>query len=207
MRKKLYIASIIFLLCLGPAIYLYSLRVNPPDIRNASFSYTGRCINITAEVEHYGKQNRNMYVLSMEDGREFWIDGLFSEEGNFDFSHFYNTALGNTLTLRYIDHNLNGGSFAKEVVEVQNADEVFLAMDTVARTFRNTQILVWTTYFVVLAIHILAMVINYLTARRQRKLTAHRQQTKAKRREWLDTHPEEKGAPPSARRKKNCGRE
>ena len=51
------------------------------------------------------------------------------------------------------------------------------------------------------------MVINYLTARRQRKLTAHRQQTKAKRREWLDTHPEEKGAPPSARRKKNRGRE
>ena len=76
-------------------------------------------------------------------------------------------------------------------------------MDTVARTFRNTQILVWTTYFVVLAIHILAMVINYLTARRQRKLTAHRQQTKAKRREWLDAHPEEKSAPPSARRKKD----
>ena len=202
MRKKIYIASIILLLCLGPAIFLHNAHAYPSDIPSSAFSHTGRCINITTEVEHYGKQNRNMYVLSMEDGREFWIDGLFSEEGNFDFSHFYNAALGNTLTLRYIDHNLNWGSFAKEVVEVQNADEVFLAMDTVARTFRNTQILVWTTYFVVLAIHILAMVINYLTARRQRKLTAHRQQTKAKRREWLDTHPEERGAPPSARRKR-----
>ena len=39
--------------------------------------------------------------------------------------------------------------------------------------------------------------------REQRKLTAHRQQTKAKRRAWLDAHPEEKGAPPSARRKKD----
>ena len=33
--------------------------------------------------------------------------------------------------------------------------------------------------------------------------TAHRQQTKAQRREWLDAHPEEKGVPPSARRKKD----
>ena len=30
-----------------------------------------------------------------------------------------------------------------------------------------------------------------------------KKQVKAQRREWLDAHPEEKGAPPSARRKKD----
>ena len=61
----------------------------------------------------------------------------------------------------------------------------------------------WVTYAVVLTAHILVMIIDSLIARRQRKLSEHRQQTKAKRREWLDAHPEEKGAPPSARRKKD----
>ena len=75
-------------------------------------------------------------------------------------------------------------------------------MDAVEKTFHRTRVAMWVTYAVVLTAHILVMVIDYLIARRQRKLTAHRQQTKAKRRAWLDAHPEEKGAPPSARRKK-----
>ena len=58
------------------------------------------------------------------------------------------------------------------------------------------------TYVSVLVLWTGAVFLYYSDERAQRKLTAHRQQTKAKRREWLDAHPEEKGAPPSARRKR-----
>lgn len=37
---------------------------------------------------------------------------------------------------------------------------------------------------------------------RAKKRSYHTQKRKAKRQAWLDAHPEEKGAPPSARRKK-----
>ncbi len=61
----------------------------------------------------------------------------------------------------------------------------------------------WITYAVALTIWTGGVVLYYSDEWAQRKLTAHRQQTKAKRRAWLDAHPEEKGAPPSARRKKD----
>lgn len=207
MRKKIYIASIILLLCLGPAIFLHNAHAYPSDIPSSAFSYTGKCTDITVEVKYYAKQSRNMYVLSMEDGRKFWIDGLFSAEGDFNYTRFCDEVLGGTVSLHYIDVNANWGSFAKEIVEIHNDTESFLSMDAVARACRTSRNIVWTTYAAVLIIWIGSVFLYYSDERAQRKLTAHRQQTKAKRREWLDAHPEEKGAPPSARRKKNRGRE
>ena len=75
-------------------------------------------------------------------------------------------------------------------------------MDAVARACRTSRNIVWTTYAAVLIIWIGSVFLYYSDERAQRKLTVRRQQTKAKRREWLDAHPEEKGAPPSARRKR-----
>ena len=202
MRKKIHIASIIFLLCLGPAIFLHNEHACPSNIPGSAFPYTGRCADITVEVKYYAKQSRNMYVLSMEDGRKFWIDGLFSEKGDFSYTRFCDEALGDTVSLHYIDVNANWGSFAKEIVEIHNDTETFLAMDTVARACRNSRNIIRITYVSILIFWTGVVFLHYSDERARRKLTAHRQQTKAKRREWLDAHPKEKGAPPSARRKR-----
>lgn len=76
-------------------------------------------------------------------------------------------------------------------------------MDAVVRADQTTRRITWGAYAVLLVFHSLVVLIDYSDARRQRKLSEHRQQTKAQRRAWLDAHPEEKGAPPSARRKKD----
>lgn len=202
-RKWIHIAIAIFLICLGPVIYLHNAYAYPPDISSSAFSYTGRCTDIFVEVEHHGKWSRNIYFLSMDDGREFWIDGIFLEEGDFSYTRFHEKALGGTVSLRYIDVNANWGSFAKEIVELHNDTETFLAMDAVVRADQTTRRITWGAYAVLLVFHSLVVLIDYSDARRQRKLSAHRQQTKAKRRAWLDAHPEEKSTPPSARRKKD----
>ena len=144
-----------------------------------------------------------MYILSMEDGRKFWISGFFSAEGDFSYTRFHDEALGGMVSLRYIDVNAGWGSFAKEIVELHNDTETFLAMEAVVQACQTTRRIAWGMYAVLLIFYSLVVLIDYSDARRQRKLSAHRQQTKAKRREWLDAHPEEKGAPPSARRKKD----
>ena len=204
MKKKwILIAITIFLICLGPVIYFHNAYAYSSDIPSSASSYTGRCTDITVEVMSYGKRVRNRYVLSMEDGRKFWIDVFFSEEGDFSYNRFHDEALGGTVSLQYIDVNAGWGSFAKEIVELHNDTETFLAMDTVVQANQTTRRIAWGMYAVALIIHSLIVLIEYSDVRRQRKLTAHRQQTKAKRREWLDAHPEEKGAPPSARRKKD----
>ena len=205
MKKKwiIHIAITIFLICLGPVIYFHNAHSYPLDISDSAFSYTGRCTDITVEVIYYGRRHRNMYILSMEDGRKFWISGLFSEEGDFSYTRFHDEALGGTVSLRYIDVNANWGSFAKEIVELHNDTETFLAMDAVVQANQTTRCISWEVYAGLLAFYSLVVLIEYSDARRQRKLSEHRQQTKAQRREWLDAHPEEKGAPPSARRKKD----
>ena len=199
---KLYIASIIFLLCLGPAIYLYNLRVTPRDLPNTSLTYVGKCVNVDAEIRYVGKFGRPMYFLHMEDGCEFWFDSLSCRQGDIDIYHFYDVVPGKVITVRYIDFNYGLGSFAKEAVEIRDENEVFLSLDASERDFQKTTTAVWITYVSVLVLWTGAVFLYYSDERAQRKLTAHRQQTKAKRREWLDAHPEEKGAPPSARRKR-----
>ena len=178
------------------------ISTEPCNLQDTALTYTGKCVDAYTDMKCTYKSTSSMYLFQMEDGREFWLDAIFFTQGNFDFSHFRDTVPGTTITVRYIDANYSLGPFAKKAVEIRNDTEVFLSMDAVEKTFHRTRVAMWVTYTVVLTAHILVMVIDYLIARRQRKLTAHRQQTKAKRREWLDTHPEEKGAPPSARRKR-----
>ena len=201
--KRTQIIILILLLCLGPANYFHLQHTEPHDLQNVSLTYAGKCVDVFVEKEYHGSINKVTYFLRMDDGQEFWIDSIYSQQGDFDFAHFCDTAPGSTMTVRYIDVNYSLGSFAKEAVELRSNDEVFLSIDVVERASHRTRVAMWVTYAVVLTAHILVMVIDYLIARRQRKLTAHRQQTKAKRRAWLDAHPEEKGAPPSARRKKD----
>ena len=81
MKKKwILIAITICLICLGPVIYLHNAYAYSSDIPSSASSYTGRCTDITVEVMSYGKRVRNRYVLSMEDGRKFWIDGFFQRK-------------------------------------------------------------------------------------------------------------------------------
>ena len=193
----------VFLLCLGPVNYFNLQHTDPRDLQNAALTYTGKCVDAYTDVKYAYKSTRLKYLFRMEDGREFWLDGIYSQQGDFDFSHFCDTVPGSTITVRYIDVNYSLGSFAKEAVEIRSNDEVFLSIDAAERTSHRNRVAMWITYAVALTIWTGGVVLYYSDEWAQRKLTAHRQQTKAKRREWLDAHPEEKGAPPSARRKKD----
>ena len=179
----------------------------PSDLPSASSTYVGKCVKSDSEIRYAWKSSTRMYVLQTEDGREFWFDSISCQWGDIDISHFYDVVPGNIITVRYIDFNYGLGSFAKEAVEIRDENEVFLSLDASERDFQKARTAVWITYVSVLVLWTGAVFLYYSDERAQRKLTAHRQQTKAKRREWLDAHPEEKGAPPSARRKKNRGRE
>ena len=120
-----------------------------------------------------------------------------------DISHFYDVVPGKVITVRYIDFNYSLGSFAKKAVEIRDENEVFLSLDVSARSSRAARITLWIAYSTIFVVWTVAVILYYSDEWTQQKLNAHRQQTKAKRREWLDAHPEEKGAPPSARRKKD----
>ena len=205
MKKKwiIHIAIAIFLIGLGLVNYLYLQHVAPLNLQDKSFQYTGKCVNIDREIKEFGKTNRIMYLLSMEDGHEFWVDSIYAEQGKFDVSDFYKTVPDNVITVRYIDFNYSLGSFAKKAVEIQAGSKTLLAMDAVAESFKKTHIVIWIAYAVCLTLFSIPLIFSIQNERAQRKLTAHRQQTKAQRRAWLDAPPEEKGAPPSARRKKD----
>ena len=203
--KKVYLRLIpvIVLLIVGPPlISLHIQHAFPSNLSDHALFYAGRCVKIDVETEWLGKHSRDTYLLTMEDGRKFWIDGLYATEGDFDFSGFYSSALVHSISLRYIDVNLSTGSFAKEVVEARIDDHVLLSMDVVEQANKKTRMGLWGLYAFFLLVFSWFLLSAIQDERAQRKLTAHRQQTKAKRREWLDAHPEEKGAPPSARRKR-----
>ena len=106
----------------------------------------------------------------------------------------------NPVTIRYNSrHNMNLGFLAKEAVDIRIGDRVFLAMEVVENGYH--------TYHVITNFASFAMLIPFYIELwdyfRAKKRSHHMQERKAKRREWLDAHPEEKGAPPSARRKKD----
>ena len=175
----------------------------PSDLPSASSTYVGKCVKSDSEIRYAWKSSTRMYVLQMEDGREFWFDSISCQWGDIDISHFYDVVPGEVITVRYIDFNLGLGSLAKKAVEIRDENEVFLSLDASARSAQKARIALWVTYAIVLISWTIAVILCYSHVWAHRKLTAHRQQTKAKRREWLDAHPEEKGAPPGARRKKN----
>ena len=193
----------VFLLCLGPVNYFNLQHTDPRDLQNAALTYTGKCVDAYTDVKYAYKSTRLKYLFRMEDGREFWLDGIYSQQGDFDFSHFCDTVPGSTITVRYIDVNYSLGSFAKEAVEIRSNDEVFLSIDAAERTSHRNRGAMWITYAVALTIWTGGIVLYYSDEWAQRKLSAHRQQTKAQRRAWIEAHPEARGAPPSARRKKD----
>ena len=129
MKKKwiIHIAIAIFLIGLGLVNYLYLQHVAPLHLQDKSFQYTGKCVNIDREIKEFGKTNRIMYLLSMEDGREFWVDSIYAEQGKFDVSDFYKAVPDNVITVRYIDFNYSLGSFAKKAVEIQADSKTLLA--------------------------------------------------------------------------------
>ena len=206
MRKKPFqILAVIILLCLGIMNYFHNQNVYPLDLSGKASTYTGRCINVETEIVRVARHSNVHYLVQMEDSHEFWIDGAFEGDGDgqLDISYFCNTAPGSILTLSYIDVNFDLGSLAKEVVEIRRDDKVLLSTEAVEKLNQKTQITTWIVYVVIWILFSIPLIFSIQEEYDQRKLTAHRQQTKAKRREWLDAHPEEKGAPPSARRKKD----
>lgn len=210
MRKKLFrILMLIVLLCLGIMNYFHNQKVYPLDLNERASTYTGRCINVEAEIVRVARHSNVHYLVQMKDGHEFWIDDAFAGDGDgqLDISYFCNTAPGSILTLSYIDVNFDLGSLAKEVVEIRRDDKVLLSTEAVEKLNQKTQITTWIVYVVIWILFSIPLIFSIQEEYKQRKLSEHRQQTKAQRREWLDAHPEEKGAPPSARRKKNRGRE
>ncbi len=203
--KKIYLRLIpmIVLLILGPLNYIHNQYAYPSNLPEKSSSYTGRCIEIETETIYSGKHSLDFYMLTMEDGRKFWISNVLAMEGDFDFPDFYRRALDHSISLRYIDVNLNATFLAKEVVEVRIGSEILLPIDVAEQNFQKARIVFWGLYIVFFLFFGWLLFSAIQDEREQRKLTAHRQQTKAQRRAWLDAHPEEKGAPPSARRKKD----
>ena len=185
--------------------YFHNQNVYPLDLSGKASTYTGRCINVETEIVRVARHSNVHYLVQMEDSHEFWIDGAFAGDGNgqLDISYFCNTAPGSILTLSYIDVNFDLGSLAKEVVEIRRDDKVLLSTEAVEKLNQKTQITTWIVYVVIWILFSIPLIFSIQEEYDQRKLTAHRQQTKAKRREWLDAHPEEKGTPPSARRKKD----
>ena len=174
----------------------------PTNIRDTACVYTGVC----ERVYHYEHESGRFHgritysVLHMEDGTEFWVNDTFRSPELFDEASFQQAMGQNPVTIRYNSrHNMNLGSLAKEAVDIRIGDRVFLAMEVVENGYH--------TYHVITNFASFAMLIPFYIELwdyfRAKKRSYHTQKRKAKRREWLDAHPEEKGVPPSARRKKD----
>ena len=144
------------------------------------------------------------FVMQMEDGKEFWVSSSLCHPGFFDKSAFREAAKNAPVTVYYVnDHPMNLGSHAKEAVEIHIGEEVFLSMDDVIYARRITRTYFWAVFSVVAIIYIWVEFSNFMENRHLIRQRKKKKQVKAQRREWLDAHPEEKGAPPSARRKKD----
>ena len=144
------------------------------------------------------------FVMQMEDGKEFWVSSSLCNPGFFDKSAFREAAKNAPVTVYYVnDHPMNLGSHAKEAVEIHIGDEVLLSMDDVIYARRITRTYFWAVFSVVAIIYIWVEFSNFMENRHLIRQRRKKKQVKAQRREWLDAHPEEKGAPPSARHKKD----
>jgi len=144
------------------------------------------------------------FVMQMEDGKEFWVSSSLCHPGVFDKSAFREAAKNGPVTIYYVnDHPMNLGSLAKEAVEIHIGEEVFLSMGDVIHVRRITRTYFWAVFSVVAIIYIWVEFSNFMENRHLIRQRRKKKQVKAQRREWLDAHPEEKGAPPSARRKKD----
>ena len=144
------------------------------------------------------------FVMQMEDGQEFWVSSSLCHPGIFDKSAFQEAAKNGLVTVYYVNnHPMNLGSHAKEAVEVHVGDEVFLSMDDVIYARRITRTYFWTVFLLFTVICVGVELWDLWDNRRQIRQRWQRKRNKARRKAWIEAHPEEKGAPPSAKRKKD----
>ena len=208
--KKSRIAASILLSILGFICIYSTCTYLSTNLRTKASVYEGNCVN-TYISERYADRGRGMisdFVMQMEDGKEFWVSSSLCNPGFFDKSAFREAAKNAPVTVYYVnDHPMNLGSHAKEAVEIHIGDEVLLSMDDVIYARRITRTYFWAVFSVIAIIYIWVEFSNFMENRHLIRQRRKKKRVKAQRREWLDAHPEEKGAPPSARRKKNRGRE
>ena len=204
--KKSRIAASILLSILGFICIYSTCTYLSTNLRTKASVYEGNCVN-TYISERYADRGRGMisdFVMQMEDGQEFWVSSSLCHPGVFDKSAFQEAAKNGPVTIYYVnDHPMNLGSLAKEAVEIHIGEEVFLSMDDVIHVRRITRTYFWAVFSVVAIIYIWVEFSNFMENRHLIRQRRKKKQVKAQRREWLDAHPEEKGAPPSARRKKD----
>ena len=177
------------------------------NLRTKASVYEGNCVNTYISERETGSRNRGLisdFVMQMEDGQEFWVSSSLCNPGFFDKSAFREAAKNGPVTIYYVnDHPMNLGSHAKEAVEIHVGDEVLLSMDDVIYARRITRTYFWAVFSVIAIIYIWVEFSNFMENRHLIRQRRKKKRVKAQRREWLDAHPEEKGAPPSARRKKD----
>ena len=177
------------------------------NLRTKASVYEGNCVNTYISERETGSRNRGLisdFVMQMEDGKEFWVSSSLCHPGVFDTSAFQEAAKNGPVTIYYVnDHPMNLGSHAKEAVEIHVGDEVLLSMDDVIYTRRITRTYFWIVFFIFTAICLWLEFSDLWNDRHLIRQRRKKKRVKAQRRAWLDAHPEEKGAPPSARRKKD----
>ena len=204
--KKSRIAASILLSILGFICIYSTCTYLSTNLRTKASVYEGNCVN-TYISERYADRGRGMisdFVMQMEDGKEFWVSSSLCNPGFFDKSAFREAAKNAPVTVYYVnDHPMNLGSHAKEAVEIHIGDEVLLSMDDVIYARRITRTYFWAVFSVIALIYIWVEFSNFMENRHLIRQRRKKKRVKAQRREWLDAHPEEKGAPPSARRKKD----
>ena len=204
--KKSRIAASILLSILGFICIYSTCTYLSTNLRTKASVYEGNCVN-TYISERYADRGRGMisdFVMQMEDGKEFWVSSSLCHPGVFDKSAFREAAKNGPVTIYYVnDHPMNLGSLAKEAVEIHIGEEVFLSMDDVIHVRRITRTYFWAVFSVIAIIYVWVEFSNFMENRHLIRQRRKKKQVKAQRREWLDAHPEEKGAPPSARRKKD----
>ena len=144
------------------------------------------------------------FVIQMDNGQEYWVSDALCDPGVFNTAEFKEAAKDAPVTIYYVNnHPMSLGSLAKEAVEVQVGDQVFLSMEDVEYTRRYTRRYFWFAFIAWSGFFGGWDLLDLWRDRRVIRQRWQKKRNKTKRRAWLDAHPEEKGAPPSARRKKD----
>ena len=175
-------------------------------LREKASVYTGGCVGTYSYRKEGGKYQDTLFdfVIQMDNGQEYWVSDALCDPGVFNTAEFKEAAKDAPVTIYYVNnHPMSLGSLAKEAVEVQVGDQVFLSMDDVEYTRRHTKGYFWFAFILCAGICVFPDLWTLWDDRHLIRQRRKKKRVKAQRREWLDAHPEEKGAPPSARRKKD----
>ena len=175
-------------------------------LREKASVYTGDCVDTYFYRKEGGKYQGTVsnFVIQMDNGQEYWVSDALCDPGVFNTAEFKEAARDAPVTIYYVDnHPMSLGSLAKEAVEVQVGGQVFLSMDDVEYTRRYTKGYFWFGFLGCFFLFGGLELWELWNNRRQIRQRWQRKRNKAQRRAWIEAHPEEKGAPPSARRKKD----